>query len=72
MTADSSHIASVMVFEANELLTPAGVKEQVDLVLALDGKVLSTQEVVVRVMPPSNGGAEQTKLTGDLRVPPPM
>ena len=70
MAADSTPIVPVVVFEPNKLLATAGIKERMNSILALDGKVLSTQKMIVRVVPHGNGSVEQAELAGDLRVAP--
>lgn len=68
MAADPTPIVPIVVFETNKLLAPAGIEERMDPILALDGKVLPAQKVIVGVTPLVNSGVEQAKLTGDLRV----
>lgn len=68
MAADPTPIVPIVVFETNKLLAPAGIEERMDPILALYGKVLPAQKVIVGVTPLVNSGVEQAKLTGDLRV----
>ena len=65
MAADPTPIVPIVVFETNKLLAPAGIEERMDPILALDGKVLPAQKVIVGVTPLVNSGVEQAKLTGD-------